>query len=247
MIRFNIFNKEYSLSSNQIESVCLFGSTSRGDYDFRSDIDLLIVIDDCDEDIFVNIKKTFAETLEIPPDWISLYMRSTMEKMREYGSYFLWHLKLEGNILFSRTGFLEGLLSNLPSYDRVEDDLNDYLQISKDIEESLKSDIVILEYELAVLASLVRNTCIAFCFLYGKPRFGRVSPIKTTLEILGTNIFTITDYEQMYSFRLSRIRKEIKPSIAPSVEIVKIWLNRVNYLIQHCLERVRTNATNSDS
>ena len=158
--------------------------------------------------------------------------------MHSYGSYFLWHIRTEGRILFSQSGLLEGLLQTLPAYSRIDDDLNDYSLIAKDIRESLESGFFVVQYELAILASLVRNTCIAICYMHDKFQFGRVSPVKITLELLGSRVsFTIEEYEELYSFRLARIRKNTEPKITPTVELVDIWVTRVENLIKYALNR----------
>jgi len=239
MIKFNIFNQEYIIDNTSIETVCLFGSSARGDYDLTSDIDLFIIIGDCDEDSYVNTKKQLALILKMPIDWISLYRKSTVLQMHDLGSYFLWHLKKEGTILFSRTNFIDELLSVLPPYTRIKGDLLEYLEICKDIRHSISVDTTTIDYELAVLASLMRNTCITLCYIYGKFLFGRVSPVQATQEIIGMSFitFTIEEYEVLYSYRLARVRKQIKPRIKSTVEMVKFWLDQVEYLIDYCLKK----------
>jgi predicted nucleotidyltransferase len=154
MINFTIRNIEYNLNdtNNLIEFISLCGSSARGDDDSLSDIDFFVVIDDCNEESFISTKKWISETLNIPINWISQYRKSSIVKMHEYGSYFLWHIKLEGKTIFSRSGFVEELLRILPPYNRVKEDLTQYLEICNDIKQSIKQDNVTISYELAVLA-----------------------------------------------------------------------------------------------
>ena len=48
-----------------VEEIYLFGSVARGDEDEYSDIDILIVIDDCTEDEYIDWKNKFSNYLDI--------------------------------------------------------------------------------------------------------------------------------------------------------------------------------------
>ena len=75
-----------------VEEIYLFGSVARGDEDEYSDIDILIVIDDCTDYEYIDWKNIFSNYLDIPVSWISLYRHSKILRMYESGSYFLWHI-----------------------------------------------------------------------------------------------------------------------------------------------------------
>lgn len=68
-----------------VEEIYLFGSVVRGEADEFSDIDILIVIDDCSEDEYIEWKNKFAKYLDIPVYWISLYRHSKILRMHEAG------------------------------------------------------------------------------------------------------------------------------------------------------------------
>jgi predicted nucleotidyltransferase len=243
MIKLSISGNEYSLVDfTDIETICLFGSSVRGDNDDLSDIDLFVIINDCDENSFVKTKGRLADVLRIPVDWISLYRKSTVISMHKYGSYFLWHIKAEGKTIYSREGFIEEILNTLPPYTRVRNDLLEYLEICEDIRKSIAADNITLNFELSVLASLVRNTCIAFCYLHGKLIFGRVSPIRMSQQIMGESKFpfTIQQYKDLYSFRIARIRGVIKPNVEASYSLIETWLNDTEFLIKYCLDKGET-------
>ena len=140
-------------------------------------IDILIVIDDCTEDEYIDWKNKFSNYLNIPVSWISLYRHSKILKMYESGSYFLWHIKKEGKIIYSRSNEMPSLLLTLPRYNNTENDLEEYSEILSDIKCELNDEYICVEYELAVLASLVRNTCIAISYLDERLDFGRNSAV----------------------------------------------------------------------
>ncbi len=189
-----------------VEEIYLFGSVVRGEADEFSDIDILIVIDDCSEDEYIEWKNKFAKYLDIPVYWISLYRHSKILRMHEAGSYFLWHIKKEGKEIYSRDNELASLLLVLPRYNNTKKDLQEYSDILSDIKNELKDRYISIEYELAVLASLVRNTCIAISYLDGKLDFGRNSPVMYCFYKYKIGI-DLKDYQKLYQYRLYHTHK----------------------------------------
>ena len=120
---------------NNIREIYLFGSVARGDQDEQSDVDILIVIDNCSEDDYIRYKKNYASILQIPISWISLYREKKILKMYEKGSYFLWHLKQEGEMLYSKENELNKLFATLPRYRGMRKDIEEYRQILDDVKE----------------------------------------------------------------------------------------------------------------
>lgn len=86
-------------------SVCIFGSVARRSTDHMSDRDVLIVGSDSDE------------RRQVELDWrasgwsVSCFSRDHLERMSEFGSVFIQHLKQEGTIVCD-DGFLSELLLN---------------------------------------------------------------------------------------------------------------------------------------
>lgn len=188
-------------SEKNIREIYLFGSVARGDQDEKSDVDILIVIDDCSEVEYIEWKDKFADCLEVPISWISVYRISKIMRMYNIGSYFLWHIKKEGKVIYSRENELSALLLTLPKYRNVKNDLNEYSQILIDIQQELSDKYICIEYELAVLASLVRNTCITISYLNGKLDFGRNSAVMYCVDKYQINV-TLQEYEDLYQYRL---------------------------------------------
>ena len=70
----------------------------------------------------------------------------------------------------------------------------------------MKDRYISIEYELAVLASLVRNTCIAISYLDGKLDFGRNSPVMNCFYKYKIGI-DLKDYQKLYQYRLYHTHK----------------------------------------
>jgi predicted nucleotidyltransferase len=235
MLKFKIDKTYYEIKeySNYIEAICLFGSNARGDSDSLSDMDVFVLITDCDEETYVTLKKSLASQLNLPAHWLSIYRISTIKGMNKKGSYFLWHLKKEGVILYSRQQILNEILNTLPKYKDIKQDLNDYLIICNDIKNSIEQGDSPVQYELAVLASLVRNTCIAISHQHGEFVFSRVNPIRIVKDIIGPTFpFSVEEYRDLYKFRIAYTRGNHDLELKQvSLSYIKFWIKNVEFII----------------
>ena len=84
-----------------IESVCVFGSCARGSADKLSDRDILLISNNSQ-------RARELRTVWANQGWsVSAYTPSRFERMCDSGSLFVQHIKLEGNILLDKGGWLE--------------------------------------------------------------------------------------------------------------------------------------------
>ena len=82
MIEFDIVGKKYRLSQDyRISDIYLFGSYARNEQDIYSDIDILIVVENCTEMVYQELKRKISNELRMPMEWISLYQKN---KIYEY-------------------------------------------------------------------------------------------------------------------------------------------------------------------
>jgi predicted nucleotidyltransferase len=237
MIQFTLENREIQIENNNIEAICIFGSLARGENDELSDIDILILIDGINDQDTMDIKLSLSNQMGIPIDWLSVYRITTFEHMADKGSYFLWHLKLEGKVIYSRTDQLYKILDSLKEYTNIKNDLDEYAIICKDILDSVKSGNLTIDYELSLLASLVRNTCIAIAYMSKKYLFGRISPVEYCLKELGQpNIFELDEYMNLYNYRIKYIRpNSIKKESSGDLELVRFWIEKVQILLNYAI------------
>ena len=207
---------------DNIREIYLFGSVARGDQDEQSDVDILIVIDDCSEDDYIKYKKEYASILQIPVSWISLYREKKILKMHEKGSYFLWHLKQEGKILYRRENELDKLFSTLPRYRSMKEDIKEYQQILDDVKEERHNVYLCIEYELSVLASLVRNTCIMLSYLNNRFDFSRNQVVKYCINRYQIDV-SLEEYKALYQYRSYETGK-IQEVVKGKIDDINKWV-----------------------
>lgn len=246
MISFQIGSKSYCIKQHgTIEEIWLFGSYARGEQDQYSDIDLLIVIQDCDDEEYKRIKMQLSQELGMPLEWLSLYEIHKIREMAAQGSYFMWHIRQEGRLLYAKGDFLRDILAELPEYQNAMQDLEDYSIICNDIRCNLLEKYVDITYELSVLASIIRNTSMTVDFLEGKMSFGRVQAVEICNAILkGRCNIPIKEYERLYTNRLYMTGKA-DTYARMTINDVAEWLNKAEHLIL-CAKEIY-NAKNNDN
>ena len=70
--------------------------------------------------------------------------------------------------------------------------MEQYQCICNDIEDVIQKEDFTYIYELSLLAAVIRNTCIAYCYVHGEMIFGRITPVKYVLE--QKKLFSIENY-----------------------------------------------------
>lgn len=220
--------KYYIENVENINCVMLYGSWARHENDEFSDMDILIVTED-------TINKKFvisdSEGNFLPEKWISIYSKENIMYMKKNTSLFLWHIKLEALCLYKKDLFMDEILYNLSEYNGTAEDIYQYKVIYQDIKKLMeKQQFISLHYELSLLASLVRNIAIAYCYVNGVKCFGRIKPV---LLLIGDYpLFSIEEYVELYTFRSLYNNSESNCYGKIELEFIWKWIDIIEELIR---------------
>lgn len=203
----------------------LYGSEARGDSLPSSDVDILLV---CDGLIPIELSSYFpGRRLSV-----SRYEWEEINRMAQYGSLFLHHLRLEAKTLYESLeveGRLRTLLNHLPYYLRAHRDVRAFRQSLLDIVAELPNPPD-LEFELATLAALIRRIAILGCYLLGCPRFDRTGPVADVIKAWNLPSRFASEFPQLYRYRLATEDfRNLTP--APDVVMLTIWIERTAFLL----------------
>ncbi|HJQ94298.1 MAG TPA: nucleotidyltransferase domain-containing protein [Acidimicrobiia bacterium] len=185
---------------NGSKALWIYGSYARGDNDRNSDLDLLAV---SDQPFFVEISDLF------PGAHLSLssYSWREIERMVDYGSVFLHHVAREGRPLRfmpEADGCLRALLKRLGPYRRTREDLRAFRETVSDVRSALAGDCS-PNFEMAVLASVLRHASVLACFIGKDPAYQR-DVVFARLESILCLPLNPAHLQAIYSFRLSEER-----------------------------------------
>ena len=226
---FEIEGKQYYMENDQnINCIMLYGSWARHENDEFSDMDILIVTETTTNKKFVILD---SEGKILPEKWVSVYCKEDIAYMKKNTSLFLWHIKLEALCLYKKDLFMDKILNNLTEYRGTAEDIYQYKVICQDIKELMeKQQFISLFYELSLLASLVRNIAIAYCYVNGKKCFGRIKPVFLLTE--DYPLFSIEEYMELYKFRSLYNNSEKNYYGKIELEFIWKWIDIIEELIE---------------
>lgn len=221
-------------------AIYIYGSVARGDGDADSDCDILVCLEDCTVEELTALKAVVQELQEQWGYEFAFYSRSVLEAMQQKGSYFLWHIKMEGILLYQTNDFMAQLLDTLPPYRGTAEDFAEYAEILSDVCSSITEDPSASCYDLAVLATLARNICIASCYLLGIMDFGRTGPVLKCMQYWGVHFpFTMDEYKELYAYRLADTRGKPLNKPFPTSAFMIQWYKRVYTLLALALTLIK--------
>lgn len=204
---------------SRVQAAALFGSHARGDADRESDVDLVVFGAAQSVQDLGQLKSTIDRLVFEPAMSMSLYSIETAQLLAKDGSLFLWHIKLEGKVLFQRRKWMAFLLDGLAPYGRTKAlrDLQTFRNVLGDVKLALNGTESTVLFEASTLFALVRNVGIIYSFFSGSPSFGRRAPILKLESAMGADFpFTPEDILLLEHSRLlySRCPEKTVPNIS---------------------------------
>ncbi len=222
-------------------AIYIYGSVARSDNDADSDCDILVCIDNCLDEEYCKLKSSVHYLQKDHKYEFAFYQISALEVMCRKGSYFLWHIKSEGVLLYQRNDSVQLLLDNLPPYHGTLADLCEYSEILDDIKLSIEEDQTAFKYDLSVLATLARNICIASCYLIGQMDFGRITPVSKCMQFWKDDFpFSLSEYTELYVYRFANARSRPQSTCLPSKNYMLSWYKRIDVLLNLALSLCRS-------
>lgn len=208
--------------SSTVSSIILFGSAARLDHDLYSDIDICL--------IYRGRKPTEKVVLPLLSDKFNinaaelvLYTEREFNKMVSYGSLFLWHLKLEGKVLYD-AGFYSTNIKLLARYSHHLEEIDYHISILDDMEQAYARYAVVNELDLSIVFTFIRNACMILCHLNGKYFFGRMNVFQIAKQLYPDFPVEYDTYQKLSFWKLVYERGiDIKQEL-PDTDLFKQYL-----------------------
>lgn len=195
-----------------IDVAVLFGSAARNTEDSFSDIDLLVICKNRKYHSICTVKQWIRDALANNIN-VCIYTWHDIFAMAKKGSLFLWHVKLEGKIIFSKSNHIEKVLNTLHPYDNYQNDFDLYKALLSDVKSSWKQWGALCEFDFAMLFTIMRNASMLLCYRLGEPKFGRRDAYLLLLEQYGNELGVSYDlYEKLCFAKLWYERRVGKPN-----------------------------------
>lgn len=220
-------------------AVWLYGSHARGTADEYSDVDVLFVA--ADEQQEVDVESLWVGSGSFGEVSMSRYSWCEVEQMAAYGSLFLWHIRMEGRPIVetgTAAGRLASILSNLGPYQLARRDLVGFATVVRDVEESIRDEHASLTFEASTLGTVFRHACILGCALEGRPCFSRQEPVERLAAAWKLPTGWARCFPELYRYRLYADGR-VMTIDGPERGWIRTWCARTRRLLEELGERVR--------
>lgn len=137
----------------------------------------------------------------------SVYSTRTIEHMASDGSLFLWHLRLEGQLLWERDEWWTILSPQITDYaaPKAARDIDTFLTVLEDCENALGLGDSTLLFEAATIFAALRGIGMIQAMLNGEPCFSRsaaqlaIGPTSTVFALGPADLLTLQQAKLIYS------------------------------------------------
>ncbi len=225
-----------------VAALVLYGSRARGDSDDRSDTDVAVFTYAQSMSDLQDLKRWVTKSSMAPPDaTFAIYSTATADRMAERGSLFLWHVRLEGRVLYDHDKWLAGLWQRHTRFSRSHalDSIQIVEMVVDDVTNALRQSPATAAFEGATLFSMLRTLGMVLGQAIGKLAFGRRSAVDLLRSTLRDEFtLTSTQVRQLEVARLEYAGKidssgsaESPDYLAPALQIKKMLGP-----IRHCLD-----------
>ena len=225
-----------------IQAAVLFGSCARGDSDDHSDVDIAVFLSCKGLEMLELIKRELDGRVTPPGANLSIYSCRTGEIMASEGSLFLWHLVIEGKVLYERDSWMNSLFQRLRPYraEKALADLSTFSAVLADTEKALRYSSGGLLFDAATIYAILRNCAMIYSCSIGAPCFGRFEPITRVREAMGTEFpFDNADLRKLQVLRLAYTRNPSLPYETPDSNWCRESAAKLRTVLEFTKENVR--------
>jgi predicted nucleotidyltransferase len=221
-----------------ILSIILYGSRARRDHDKSSDLDICILTKERQAEE-ISLEEIEKVVVPLQPKEIiqTCYPDSVVNSMLEHGSLFLWHLKLEGEVLYGEDYFVSKI-KRLKKFKNHQDEIIYHSELFQDLKRAWKRLDIINELDLSLLFTVTRNTCMVLSHNAGKPSFGRISCFSSAKQLFPKLPMIIDDYLYLSSWKIIYERGIKSHQSLPNLKKYKSIILNVENLLKYATEKI---------
>jgi predicted nucleotidyltransferase len=216
---------------SQIKAVVLYGSHARGDANHDSDKDVCVFTQKytpVDEIQLTSLLPVLGDTTLS----LATYCQNDLTAMLEYGSLFLWHIKLEGRIVHGKD-YLAPQLERLTPFQRHHAEIVYHAEIFDDLLNATTTPCTANEFDLSLLFTIVRNTCMILAHKAGVHVFGRLACYHVAAQMFHDLPLDETTYLKLSMWKSVYERGADAQRTLPSTKEMSRLMTQVQRLLEY--------------
>lgn len=226
MFKFNVGDYYFSIDLKKygIECIILYGSYALGTAEKNSDLDLMFIIDNCSSKEREIIQSKIARDLDVPYNWLNVYTKDFLIHKCNLGEYFLWHVRLDGKIIYSRSPFTRKTLGYLNRFTDVVGALVDDREYIDRCYYDFKKGHFPASAMAGAIAGRLRNSCIILCYLNGVIEFDKYGVVDRCYRFKNIRMpFSFKEYKTLYSLKQQNSKSYEVFDFDDSYYYIKTW------------------------
>lgn len=235
-LAFSVDRKFFSLNPEKysISSLFLMGSYAYGKQTNLSDIDLLIVIDDCSLFLKHYISDLIASDLNIPRSWLTILTKDHFSRLYHIGSILLSYLQNKCHVIFSKDDSEKQLVEDpIPPYSLFNVLEEDKYLFDENFKSYIKGDAL----PSTLIGDIASNLRSIFSLYYKDFSFNKRSNLIKALNSSDFVVpFTAEEYDYIYYIKQFADFYPSPPLIPFRKSFVLTWCNRYVRLYEKMLE-----------
>jgi predicted nucleotidyltransferase len=217
-----------------IKAIVLYGSHARGDADRESDIDVCVFLEELLNPTEDQVR-TLVPSLLRGAISLTSYRERDLTAMLEYGSLFLWHLKLEGRILYGKD-YVASQFERLKPFQRHHAEIAYHRDILEYLLASNTSEIP-NEFDLSLLFTIARNSCMILAHKAGVAVFGRSDCYNTAARIYADLPLDLVTYSFLSKWKSVYERGLDQNVQLPSTLKISELIRKIQRLLEYASEK----------
>jgi len=222
---------------SNIKSIIVYGSHARKDNDINSDYDICVLTQNKQDIDLDNLREIIGkcESSELNS---ACYPSDVVDNMLNYGSLFLWHLKLEGKVLFGEDYFTKKI-EKLNPFIHHHQEIKYHSQLFEDLLRAWKELTIINEHDLSLLFTIARNTCMILSHKLDKPSFGRLDSFSTAKKLYPDLPLSLNDYLNLEKWKITYERGGLHNYALPGFDEYEKIIKIIKKLLCYAYEKTK--------
>lgn len=223
-------------ADDQLLALVLFGSHATGKATPDSDVDVCLI---SKSRLPLSDRKIRQLAPDLPPGKLSVacFTPKVLKAMCDYGSLFLWHVRLEGKPIVGEK-HLGKIWKKLKPFTAHSEEVDYHSLLYKNIAASTRRGRQVNECDLSVLFTIARNVCMILAHKAGRQVFGRNESFQTAIQLYPDLPLRGHHYKALSRWKMIYENRVAPEERLPNLKRNRTFMKQVKKLLSYAKEAI---------